>query len=281
MAVALLLVFLTLVLIWAGQRRLMYFPLGGVPAPTAAGLPTAELVTIPTEDGLALGGWFVPAAASPTGDTVIVFNGNAGHRAVRAPLAAALAARGIASLLFDYRGYGGNAGSPSEEGLAADGRAVLTYVARRPGVDAARIAFFGESLGTAVAVRLATEHPPAALILRSPFTSMADIGRHHYPFLPVRWILRDRYPSIDRIPHVGCPLLVIAGERDRVIPSSHSERLFHAAREPKRLLTIEGAEHNDRALLAGPRLIEAVVEFLETARRLRRPRESRLTLRTS
>jgi hypothetical protein len=263
----LLLVVAVLVLVWAGQRRLMYFPLGGVPDLATASLPAAEAVTFTTEDGVELGGWFVPAAGQPTGDTVIVFNGNAGHRGYRAPLARALAARGIATLLFDYRGYGGNPGSPSEEGLAADGRAVRAYVTQRPGVDAERIVLFGESLGTAVAVRLAAEHRPAALILRSPFTSMSDIGGHHYPFLPVRWILRDRYPSIDRIARVGCPVLVVAGERDEVIPFSHSERLYHAAREPKRLLQIKGARHNDLSLLAGAELVDAVVEFLSQKRK--------------
>jgi hypothetical protein len=255
---------LGVVVLWAGQRRMIYFPFGDVPTSAAAGLPRAESVAFTTADGLTLHGWFVPAAQPATRHTVIVFNGNAGHRAMRAPLADALARRGIASLLFDYRGFGGNPGSPSEEGLALDARAARAYVAGRPDVDSTRLVYFGESLGTGVAVGLATEHPPAALILRSPFTSMVDIGRYHYPFLPVRWLLRDRFDSLDRIGSVGCPLLVIAGDRDSIIPPALSQRLYDAAPSPKRLVMIPGADHNDEDLFAGPRMIAAIVEFLQS-----------------
>ena len=125
-----------------------------------------------------------------------------------------------------------------------------------------RIVYFGESLGTGVAVRLAAEEPPAALILRSPFTSLADVGAHHYSMLPVRWLLRERYASIDRIARIRCPLLVIAGDRDTIVPIAFSERLFAAAAQPKRMVRIDGASHNDLELLAGRRLIEAVDRFL-------------------
>jgi fermentation-respiration switch protein FrsA (DUF1100 family) len=193
---------------------------------------------------------------------MLVLNGNAGHRGFRAPLAAAFRDRGYATLLIDYRGYGGNPGTPAEEGLKQDARAARAYLAGRADVRADRLVYFGESLGAAVAVDLAADHPPLGLILRSPFTSLADIGRLHYPFLPVRLLLRDRYPSIDRIMQVRCPLLVVAGGRDRIIPPSYSERLFDAAVEPKRLVTIEGADHNDYALLVGDRMLEAIDEFL-------------------
>src|SRR5262245_16441206 len=176
---------IALAVLWTGLRRMMYFPFADVPSPAAVGLPHAEPVTFTTEDGLALQGWFVPPSAAASGSTVIVFNGNGGNRAMRAPLAAALARRGVATLLFDYRGYGSNPGSPSEAGLVHDARAAYTYMLNRPGVDRTRITYFGESLGTAVATGLAVEHPPHALIVRSPFTSMTDIGQHHYPFLPV------------------------------------------------------------------------------------------------
>jgi uncharacterized protein len=253
---------LALLLCWLGQRRLIYFPFGEVPPPAAAGLPVAESISFQTEDGFTLAGWFVPEqlADARKGTTVIVFNGNAGNRAYRAPLAAALAERGVSVLLFDYRGYGGNPGSPSEEGLAADARAARRYVAGRKGSD--RIVYFGESLGTGVALRLTVEQPPLALILRSPFTSLTDTGRHHYPFLPVGLLLTDRYASIDRIGEVRCPLLVIAGDRDGVIPVAQSRRLFEAAREPKRLAIIERADHNDYELLAGKRMLDAITEFL-------------------
>src|SRR5262245_36483533 len=119
-------------------------------------LARAESIAFTTEDRLSRAGWFVPPAAARAGHTVIVFNGNAGNRAYRAPFAAALAQHGIATLLFDYRGFGGNRGSPSEEGLSRDARAALDYVASRPDVDRDRIVYFGESLGAGVAIRLAS-----------------------------------------------------------------------------------------------------------------------------
>ena len=129
---------LGLVLLWTSQRRLIYFPFGSVPPPAAVGLAGAEPVSFTTSDGVALAGWFVPADGGRRRMTAIVFNGNAGNRAMRAPLAAALGPHGIAVLLFDYRGYGGNGGSPSEEGLARDARAAAHTVLENPGIPCAR-----------------------------------------------------------------------------------------------------------------------------------------------
>jgi uncharacterized protein len=252
-----------LLLIWIGQRRMIYFPFGTVPAPADVGLGRAEKVRFATDDGLTLNAWFVPAER-PGADTVIVFNGNAGNRAYRSDLAAWMVTAGMAVLLFDYRGYAENPGSPSEEGLALDARAARRYVLSRHDVDARRLVYFGESLGSGVAVRLAVEHPPRALVLRSPFTSFVDVGRVHYPFLPVAWLLRDRYPSIDRIAQVTCPVLVVAGANDSVVPAAQSRRLFEAAGEPKRLLIVEGADHNDEALAAGQQVIAAVTTFVRS-----------------
>jgi len=252
-----------LALAWTLQRRLMYFPAAGVPSPVDMGLAGVEPVTFETSDGLILHGWFFAAAAPAPRVTVLVFNGNAGNRAYRAPLAAALRRHGLQVLLIDYRGYGGNPGAPSEHGLAMDSRAARAYLARRRDVDPSRLVYFGESLGTAVATDLAVDHPPAALVLRSPFTSMTDIGRHHYPFLPVGLLLRDRFAAIDRIQRVRAPLLVIAGERDRIVPIEYSRRLYEAAGAPKTLLLLPGADHNDDELLAGDEMIQAIVRFLQ------------------
>ncbi len=255
-----------LALIWTLQRRLMYFPTGGVPTPQAIGLTDVEPVTFETTDGLRLNAWFVAASGPSPHLTVLVFNGNAGNRAHRGPLAAALHRHGLQVLLVDYRGYGGNPGAPTQNGLAADSRAARAYLAGRPDVDASRLVYFGESLGTAVAVNLAVEHPPAALVLRSPFTSMADVGRHHYPFLPVRLLLRDRFAAIDQIRRIRVPLLVIAGGRDRIVPIDHSRRLYEAAVTPKTLLVLPDADHNDHELLAGDDMIRAIVRFLQPLR---------------
>jgi fermentation-respiration switch protein FrsA (DUF1100 family) len=249
---------LALVLLWFLQRGMIYFPFGSVPDPAAVGLHDVERVTIPTSDGETLQGWFVKASPPHAGATAIVFNGNAGNRGYRADLALALRARGLNVLLFDYRGYGGSTGAPSEGGLAADARAARAFVNARPDAGSTRVVYFGESLGAGVAVGLAVESPPAALVLRSPFTSLADVGQMHYPFLPVRLMLRDRYPSLDRIPRVVCPVTVIAGGRDGLVPIAQSRAIFDAAREPKTWTVIEGADHNDPALVHGPIVIDAV-----------------------
>jgi fermentation-respiration switch protein FrsA (DUF1100 family) len=251
-------------LLWAFQRHLIYLPSPGPVPPAASVLPGAEDVSFQTADGLRLRGWFVPpvVGARPPGAAVLVCNGNGGDRSMRAALAAALSRLGLAVLLFDYRGYGGNPGSPTEAGLAADARAALGYLAGRPEVDPERVVYFGESLGAAVALRLATERPPAALVLRSPFASLAEVGQRHYPVLPVSLLLRDRYDSAALAGRLSAPLLVVAGGRDRIVPASHSRRLFAAAPEPKRLVVLDGADHNDHDLLAGPRLIEELRSFL-------------------
>ena len=166
-------------------------------------------------------------------------------------------------LLFDYRGFGGNPGAPTERGLAMDARAARQYLASRRDVDPTRLIYFGESLGTAVAVDLATEQPPAALILRSPFTSMADVGQYHYWWLPVRWLIRDRYDSLERIARVQSPLLIIAGERDRIVPAEYSRRLYDAATTAdKRFLSIPDADHNDDELFDGHTMVDEISRFL-------------------
>ena len=252
-----------LALFWTMQRQLMYFPTAHVPTPDEIGLTPVEPVTFETADGLELSGWFLAVSGPSPRLTVLVFNGNAGNRAHRGPLAAVLHRYGLQVLLLDYRGYGGNPGTSSESGFAADGRAARAYLVGRSDVDASRLVYFGESLGAAVAIGLAAEHPPAALILRSPFTSMVDVGQYHYPFLPVRLLLRDKFQSIDRIHRIRSPLLVIAGEHDRIVPIQQSRRLYEAAAAPKTFVVVPEADHNDYELLAGDEMIRAIVRFLE------------------
>jgi uncharacterized protein len=247
-------------LVWSQQRRLIYFPSPG-PVPSATSvLPGARDVVLATEGGIRLGAWYLPGGRS----AVLVCNGNAGDRTMRAALAAALNRLGHSVLLFDYRGYGGNPGRPSEKGLAADARAALAWLAAQPGVDPERIVYFGESLGAAVAVGLAVKRPPAALVLRSPFTSLPDVGAVHYPWLPVRRLLLDRYPSIERIASVRAPMLVIAGDRDDIVPASLSRRLYDAGNEPKRYVLVPGAGHNDPDLLDGPQMLAEMAGFLSS-----------------
>jgi uncharacterized protein len=261
------LVLVVLALAWLFQRRLIYLPSAGRVPPAAEVLDAGEDVTFETADGLRLAGWFVPAAAGHSRATVLVLNGNAGNRVARAPLAAALSRAGLSVLLVDYRGYGGNPGHPSERGLVADARAARAYLGSRGDVDPARLVYFGESLGAAVAVQLAVQQPPMALVLRSPFVSLADMGRIHYPFLPVGLLLRDRYASIEQVGGLRCPVLVVAGAGDGIVPWRQSRRLAAEIAQPQRFVLIPGADHNSLELLAGQRMIDEVVRFVADASR--------------
>ena len=250
-------------LVWLFQRRLIYLPDTRHVQTAAAVLADAEDVEFDTADGLTLRGWFVPPREGAGRATILVFNGNAGNRAHRTSLADALSRQGFAVLLFDYRGYGGNPGRPTESGLLADARAARAHLDSRGDVDPNRVVYFGESLGTGVAVALAVEMPPAALVLRSPFTSLTQVAKKHYPFLPVGLLLSDRFPSVERITGLDCPLLVIAGDRDRIVPTALSRELYEAApHEGKRLLIVKGVGHNDFELLAGATMITEIARFL-------------------
>jgi hypothetical protein len=249
---------------WLTQRSLLYFP-GPGPVPSASSvLPGAEDLEVRTEDGLRLGAWFVPASTKASGITVLVFNGNAGDRSLRVGLARGLAGAGHAVLLFDYRGFGGNPGTPTEAGLRTDARAALDYLASRAGVDPARIVYFGESLGTAVAARLAADRAPFALILRSPFPSLADVGRIHYPYLPVADpLLMDTFRVSDALVAVRAPVLVVGGEGDRIVPIELSRRVHDDFDGPKRFVALAGMDHNDPELAEGHALIGVIARFLD------------------
>ena len=245
------------------QRRLIYFPFPGQLTRAEAVIASAREVTLRTIDGLTLGAWLVEAGEPDRGVAVLVANGNAGNRSQRAPLARALASTGLAVLLFDYRGYGGNSGRPSEQGLARDVRAAHRFLIEEAEVAPARLLYYGESLGSAVVTELATEHPPAGLVLRSPFVDLASVGRVHYPFLPVRTLLRDRYPLADQLAGVKVPTTVLYGSRDSIVPPEQSRAVAAVAAGETRIAEIAGADHNDLALLEGERLIEAIVELAE------------------
>lgn len=266
LAGAVALAVLVLVLAYLFQRRLVFLPADG-PVPAAdTVLPGASDVELRTADGLTLGAWFVPARGDGTGVdtgvdrgvTVLVAQGNAGNRANRAPLAAALRARGLSVLLFDYRGYGGNPGDPTEDGLALDVRAARDHLVDR---GARRIVYFGESLGTAVVAELATEHPPCGLLLRSPFTALADVAAEHYPFLPVRLLLRDRFPVVEHVRRVTVPTTVVFGSADEVVPVTQSRTVAEATAGPVTTVEEPGAGHNDAVLLDGPRLVDATARL--------------------
>jgi uncharacterized protein len=234
--------------VFAFQRKLVYFPSPG-PLPSAEEvLPGGRDVRLVTADGLMLGGWHfeLPDARA----TVIVFPGNGGNRLGRVPLARELTSRGLSVLLFDYRGYGDNPGKPSEEGLTYDARAALDLID-------GPVIYFGESLGAAVAVELATYRAPAGLVLRSPFSSLAAVGSHHYPWLPVKMLLQDKYPLVERLSGVDVPTVVVLGTSDSVVPPAQSREVATAARA--KLIEVARADHNDEVLLSGPQVVDAVL----------------------
>ena len=245
-------------LAWGFQRRLIYLPYGSPDVPAGAVLDGGVDVRLHTEDGLDLTAWWVPAIGSARGATVLVAPGNAGSRALRVPLARGLAAAGFEVLLVEYRGYGGNPGSPTEDGLAADVRAAYQYLVEERGVDSGRLVLFGESLGGAVLTRLATERPVGGLVLRSPFTSLADVGERVYPILPVRALLLDRFPLLDHLRSVRVPVAVVAGGADEVVPVEQSRAV--AAAVGASYVELPGARHNDAILVSGPAVVAAVAD---------------------
>ncbi|MCD2187806.1 alpha/beta hydrolase [Actinomycetospora soli] len=247
--------------LWLGQRWLIYAP-DTSPVPAAATvLPGASDVALRTADGLTLGAWFVPAEGPRRDVTVLVANGNAGDRSQRAPLAAALRAEGLDVLLLDYRGYGGNPGSPSEEGLAADARAAYDHLVSTRAVPPQRLVLFGESLGAAVAARLAVEVPVGRMVLRSPFTELASIAERLYPVVPARLLLTDRFPVAELVARAAVPTTVVLGEEDRLIPPAQSRAVADAARGD--LVAVPGADHNDAVLGHGPAVVGAVTRLAD------------------
>ena len=224
-------------LMYLAQRALMYFPETARTAPAAAGFPQAEEITLPTADGETIIAWHL----RPRGDNPVVlyFHGNGGSLRLRVGRFRKLAAAGMGLVALSYRGYGGSSGKPTEAGLIVDAHAIYDFAAERY----SRIALWGESLGTGVAVALAAEKPVSHIILESPYTSTLDVAAANYWFLPVRLLMQDQFRSTDIIGQVKAPLLMLHGERDGVVPIALGERLFAAAPEPKKFVRLENVDH--------------------------------------
>jgi len=210
-------------------------------------------------DGTKLHGWYVPAA-NPR--AVILFaHGNAGNISHRFEILAELNGLQVSVLIFDYRGYGRSEGSPSEAGVAQDARAARRWLAERAGVSESEIVLLGESLGGGVMVDLAASDGARALVLQNTFTSLTDVAKCHYPWLPIKLLMRSRFDSFSKIGRYKGPLLQFHGDADRIIPLVLGERLYAAANQPKHLVVIPGADHNDPL---SPRFFQALDEFLAT-----------------
>ncbi len=228
------------------QRNLLYLPDNSRPSPSASGAGEMEAVTLTTSDGLELTSWYKASAKGKP--TIIYFHGNAGNIGGRAGKVKPYIEQGYGVLLTGYRGYGGNPGKPSEEGLYKDGRAAVEFASSQ-GINPSLMVLYGESLGTGVAIQIAMEMastaPVGAVVLEAPYTSISDVAAYHYPYVPVRYMIRDRFESISKIASISSPLLVFHGDRDRTIPIRFGRKLFAAAMEPKKSHWYAGAGHTD------------------------------------
>jgi hypothetical protein len=251
-----------LVLLFVAQRSILYVPDTRPPSLTEAGLQ-GVMGTVETRsaDGLRLLAWH-RAPPSPQAPVLVYFHGNAGHIGHRADRLRPYLDAGFGALLVEYRGYGGNPGRPTEEGLYADARAAHDFLTRRS-VAADRMVFYGESLGTAVAVQMAVEQDCAAVVLEAPFTSVAAVAQSRYWMFPVRRLVRDKFDSLAKIGDLRCPLFVMHGDRDGVVPIRYGRELFAAAREPKESKWFAEGTHTNFDDLGGP---AAVLDFLRRHR---------------
>jgi len=241
-------------LVYLFQRSLQYYPDPRLGPPADHGVPEMAVVRLHTSDNLSLKSWYAPA---PQGrPTVVYFHGNAGNISGRAHKARVLIDAGYGVLLVEYRGYGDNPGTPSEAGLYADAHAALDFL-HAQGVTERELVLYGESLGSGVAVQIATERPPRAVILEAPYTTIADVAKRAYWFLPVEALLKDRFESIRKIAALHAPLLILHGELDATVPVDLGRRLFDAAPEPKHAVWFPEAGHTDLFEHgAGPTVVE-------------------------
>ena len=247
----LVLIYVVLVLyLYFNQANLLYLPnLGGAInnlTPTDAGLKYDD-ATLTTDEGLRLHAWYVPAAAER--GVILFCHGNAGNISNRLATVKLFNDLGFSSLIFDYRGYGRSEGKPSELGTYRDAEVAWQYLRQR-GYAEDKIIIMGRSLGAAVAAELAQRHTPKAVVLESTFTSVPDVAAEHYPLFPVRWLSRFQYNTLSYLAAINAPILIVHSRDDEIIPFSHGQRLFEAAKPPKQFLELRGG-HNDGIYVSG------------------------------
>lgn len=247
-------------LLYIFQRSFIYHPSRTFPVPEESGFPEFETVSVSTQDGLTLKGWYLPPS-DPEKPVLLWFQGNAGTAANRAPFALPYREKhGYGVLLAGYRGYSGNPGSPSEQGLCADARAWVSALSEI-GIPPSRTILYGESLGSGVATQMAIEHPDmAALILEAPYESLPAVARRTYFFVPVDLLMKDRFDTLSKIGSLSMPLLIVHGMEDTLIPPRMGVRLHELAPDPKTLALFPEAGHSP---LPNRELVQTVHDFLE------------------
>jgi uncharacterized protein len=231
---------------------------------------SAQDVWLRTSDGVRLHGWLFEAREQPEFATVIYFHGNGGNISSNGWVGESLSSRGFDVFLLDYRGYGRSDGdADGEEGLYADADAAYEYITKTRGVFPSRVVLYGQSLGTAVAVDLASRQESAALILESGFSSASDLASTVIPVLPrfLHFLAKNRFESARKLSSVKCPVLVVHGEPDLTIPTEHGRLLFIAANEPKKLVIVTGAGHNVFGSL-GDEYLDQVIHFVRRETKL-------------
>ncbi|MBZ5555038.1 MAG: alpha/beta hydrolase [Acidobacteriia bacterium] len=232
-----------------------------------------ENIWLQSVDGVRLSGWLIASQspASPSPATVLYLHGNAGSLFDRVERLVSLAAQGFTIFAIDYRGYGWSGGTPTEAGLYRDAAAAYKYLIQHKHVDPGSLFFYGESLGTAVAIELALDHPCGGLILESPFTSFEEVGKAHYFFIPgfVYHFMSNDWNSLDRIRRLKMPKFIVHGDRDQVIPFAQGQRLFEAALPPKTFYPIHGAAHMECLELGGRELTDRLKAFVIESQALR------------
>ncbi|WP_137181683.1 alpha/beta hydrolase [Roseomonas sp. AR75] len=246
--------------LYALQDRLIYFPDPTPPPPPAlVGLRGVEARTLRTADGVEILAWDV-AARDARAPVVLYLHGNGGSLLHRAMRVQRFQREGWGALFVQWRGYGGNPGTPSEAGLSDDARAGLAAL-QADGIAPSRIVLWGESLGTGIAVRLAAEQPEAvgAAVLESPYTSLLDLAKRHYPLLPASLLLRDRFDSLSRIAEVRVPILILQGSRDTLVPPAMGRALAARATAPVEVWEAPTAGHNEIGAAGG---VEEAARFL-------------------
>jgi len=245
-----------MLLMYIFQRHLIYIPSRETPQLNDYQANDMQVITLHTQDGITLTSWYKPAKTNQA--TILYLHGNAGHIGYRMQLARQFIDAGLGLFLLEYRGYGGNKGRPSEQGLYEDGRAAMRFL-HQQGIKSTQIVLYGESLGTGVATRLAVENSVCAVVLQSPFTSLTDLARYHYPWLLLKpW---DRFESIDRIQAIHAPLLILHGKKDDVVPFSQGLALYQQAKQPKKMLSFVLNDHH--TMWTAPDFSRNIVDFID------------------